>query len=186
MESKNLCSTCKIIFMWLREVVPSLAYQARKNLTKPHTSSFRGPYQPLCNIVLEAHLFRCFSENTCPPGYRNATYFYNMDTNTWNRGPDLSQSRAHHTCNLINHKNGTRDIVIVGGRGTGCTAGTNTVDIIHLDSNWQALRSGNTNSQLTKRWPISQEHHFRCTSSNPCDGPYHGSLRRQNCADGRL
>ena len=75
-----------------------------------------------------------------------------METDTWNRGPDLSQSRAYFSCNLVNRTDGTQDIVIVGGIGGGteCPGATNTVDIIHLDTKEQALRSGNNTSKLTK------------------------------------
>ena len=60
----------------------------------------------------------------------------------------MSRARTRHTCNLVTHIDGTRDIVVVGGLGdpSSCSNGNRDVDIIHLDSNSQAHRSGNDDS----------------------------------------
>ena len=90
-----------------------------------------------------------FSDSSCTSSYRrHETYFYNINTNTWTRGPDMSRARTRHTCNLVTHIDGTRDIVVVGGQGdpSSCNLGNHDVDIIHLDSNSQAHRSGNDDS----------------------------------------
>merc|ERR1712039_651037 len=64
-----------------------------------------------------------------------------METDTWTRGPDLRRGKHHHTCNLVTHVDGTRDIVVMGGYAT--TLGyLNEVEIVHLDSNSLVLRTG--------------------------------------------
>ena len=89
-----------------------------------------------------------FSGSSCTTHYRRReTYFYNINTDIWTRGPDMSRARRDHTCNLVTHIDGTRDIVIVGGAGdSSCSWGNTNVDIIHLDSNSQAHRSGKNDS----------------------------------------
>ena len=78
-----------------------------------------------------------------------ATYFYNIATDTWTRGPDMSRTRRGHTCNLVTHVDGTRDIVIIGGYGDmECPNGNPELDIIHLDSNTSV--TGNNGSLLQK------------------------------------
>ena len=64
----------------------------------------------------------------------------------------MSRARWYHTCNLVTHVDGTRDIVIMGGRGddSSCPWANQDVDIIPLDSDSQVLRSGNDDSLLQK------------------------------------
>ena len=121
----------------------------------------------------------------CSPYYRDQTYFYNMETNSWTNGPAMVMTRHTHTCDLVTHVDGTRDIVIVGGRGTTCSRGTNNVEIIHLDSNSQTHRSGNKDWQLLTLQGNSINHN-RCTGSNHSHYPHHCSLWWQNCPDGRV
>ena len=89
---------------------------------------------------VETHISSTYFSEACSPRYRDRTYFYNMETNQWTSGPTMSMRRRYHTCDLVTHEDGTRDIVIVGGLNS---AYTNTVEIIHLDSNSQTHRSGN-------------------------------------------
>ena len=99
-----------------------------------------------------------FSGSNCRSSYRlRETYFYNINTDTWTRGPDMSRARAFHTCNLVTHNDGTRDIVVVGGLGdpSSCNLGNRDVDIIHLDSNSQAHRSGKNDSLHCKSLSIT-------------------------------
>ena len=86
---------------------------------------------------VETHISSTYFSEACSPYVRDRTYFYNMETNQWTRGPTMSMGRQSHSCDLVTHVDGTRDIVIVGG------SSTNTVEIIHLDSNSQTHRSGN-------------------------------------------
>ena len=123
------------------------------------------------------------SEN-CAPSYRDRTYFYNMETNSWTNGPTMEMTRSYHTCDLVTHADGTRDIVIVGGQGTTCSLGTNNVEIIHLDSNSQTHRSGNKDWHLLTLQNNSINYN-RCIGSNQGSWAHHCSLWWQNCADGR-
>ena len=64
----------------------------------------------------------------------------------------MSQARIRHSCNLVTHFDGTRDIVIVGGQGdSSCSWGNGDIDIIHLDSNTEDLDSGNNDSLLLQK-----------------------------------
>ena len=64
----------------------------------------------------------------------------------------MSRGRWHHTCNLVTHSDGTRDIVIVGGQGdNSCKYGNKDVEIVHLDSNTEDLDSGNNYSLLLQK-----------------------------------
>ena len=49
----------------------------------------------------------------------SATYFFDLDTNTWSSGPSLMDERSYHTCNLITDCEGSQHVVVVGGTGTG-------------------------------------------------------------------
>ena len=67
-------------------------------------------------------------------------------------GPQMSRARYLHTCNVVTHVDGTRDIVIIGGDGPGrnCPYGDKVVDIIHLHGNSQAHHQGNIDSSQLK------------------------------------
>ena len=73
--------------------------------------------------------------------YHNYTYTLNLNTEKWTRGPELSLPKGYHSCSLVTHPDGVKDIVVAGGyaRGTSCYY-QNEVDIINLDSNTR--RSG--------------------------------------------
>ena len=60
----------------------------------------------------------------------------------------MSRARDSHTCNLVTHIDGTRDIVVGGWEGS---CGLQDVDIIHLDSNTEVLDSGNNDSLLLQK-----------------------------------
>merc|ERR1711974_393563 len=51
----------------------------------------------------------------CGQKNKRDTYFYNMEKDTWTRGPYLRIGKFEHTCKLVTHDDGTRDVVIMGG-----------------------------------------------------------------------
>ena len=59
------------------------------------------------------------------------TWYLNLDTKTWTRGPNLSQGRSSLSCSLINKP--SPQIVIAGGMGT--TGPSDVVDILDLETN---------------------------------------------------
>ena len=69
------------------------------------------------------------------------TYFFNLNTNSWVRGPDLTERKQYHTCSLVTQPDGTRDVVVVGGyraysdRYQSDCYYQRSVDIINLDTN---------------------------------------------------
>ena len=69
--------------------------------------------------------------------FHRETEFYNMETETWTKGPDMSRSRRFHTCNLVTHIDRTSDIVIIGGENDDTCNRDNVVDIIHLGCDTQ-------------------------------------------------
>ena len=67
------------------------------------------------------------------------SYFFNLTSSSWLRGPSLAQGKKHHTCSLVTQPDGTRDIVVVGGHyyynsNSRCYY-QQSVDIINLDTN---------------------------------------------------
>ena len=98
-----------------------------------------------------SHTLICptYFSDGCSPHYHDETYFFDMASKSWTRGPDMSRARHAHTCNLVTHVDGTQDIVIIGGMGDGsCTWGNNIVDIVHLNDQGHSL--GNNDSYLQK------------------------------------
>ena len=44
------------------------------------------------------------------------TYFLDLNTKEWTRGPNITRCRHYHSCNLIrNDTSGNREVVVVGG-----------------------------------------------------------------------
>ena len=109
----------------------------------------------MSNLSLQrrSHTLICptYFSDACSPYYHDETYFYDMASESWTRGPDMSRARYYHTCNLVTHEDGTQDIVIIGGAGDSrCSYGNKHVDIVHLGDNNQALDIGNNDSCLQK------------------------------------
>lgn len=63
------------------------------------------------------------------------TYYLNLDTNTWTRGPDLSQARKGLSCSLMTEP--FLGVVMIGGEKQGGGA-VDTVDILNLETNEMA------------------------------------------------
>ena len=59
------------------------------------------------------------------------TFYLNLETKAWSRGPSLSDKRVLMSCNLITKP--YRGIVIIGGENK--EGGTNTVEILNLETN---------------------------------------------------
>ena len=66
--------------------------------------------------------------------YRD-TFFYNLDSNNWPRGPYMNQAKRYHTCSLVTQPDGSQDIVIVGGSLYSSCEYQNDVDIVKLATN---------------------------------------------------
>ena len=63
-----------------------------------------------------------------------ATYFLDLDANSWSSGPSMTDERSYHTCNLITDCEGSQHIVVVGGTGTGIGTYMKSVEIYDVDS----------------------------------------------------
>ena len=80
-----------------------------------------------------------WKSTTVNNNYEHAvTYFFNLNTSSWLRGPYLAERKQYHTCSLVTQPDGTRDVVVVGGyryyQGSKCYH-QRSVDIINLDTN---------------------------------------------------
>ena len=70
---------------------------------------------------------------------QSLSFFFDLNTSSWYRGPVLTEAKKEHTCSLVTQPDGTRDIVVVGGFRS--TTSSNrcynqrSVDIINLGTN---------------------------------------------------
>ena len=71
----------------------------------------------------------------------------NLVTKEWSQGPDLINEKAWMTCSLVTLEDGTKEIVVAGGKSDRCFS-HEEVDIINPDSNTR--RSGE--NEICK-WP---------------------------------
>ena len=87
------------------------------------------------------------------------SYFFNLNTNAWARGPGLAEQKRYHTCSLVTQPDGTRDVVVVGGYRTSipnidCYY-QRSVDIINLGTNTkQAGNKRTTNCHYHNNAPF--------------------------------
>ena len=77
-----------------------------------------------------------------PLSYKH-TYFYDLDTDTWTKGPDMTVHRSYHTCNVITDCDGNQKVVVVAGVGNGggisTTSYETSVEIYDVTSgSWSA------------------------------------------------
>ena len=112
------------------------------------------------------------------------TYFLNLKTNQWTRGPDLNNAKIHLTCSLVTHGDGTKEIVAVGGSNqvgsVGCEL-LNEVEIINPATNTK--RFGTISQLSISVGVIKSRPHlflFRPTLPNLSVWSIRAQLRRQS------